>query len=279
MIAASFLLISVMAKIISPFGLWAQREKPIFPFSEPSHYALGISYFLVCLSVILNGWRLFVLMLGCVIIFILVKSLTLVIALLLCIACRVNIKILLGLLVMLPLFFIAPLDFTYYTSRLDFSSSTENLSSLVWIFGWQQAIHEASESLWLGSGFQQFSANANINDAAEKIEILTGSYPNTLDGGSMAAKMIGEWGVVGLICICFWMVRFLLSFIKLRKIARIHEANFHLVMAHAGVVSYAIEMLVRGIGYFSPGSYFLFVSIGIFIFGKNYPDKCLPRSI
>jgi hypothetical protein len=165
------------------------------------------------------------------------------------------------------------LNLTYYAERLNFSSETDNISTLVLLQGWQNAILNFQETRGLGVGFQQFGISGSIGDIAEKISALLGSYINLLDGGSTATKLIGEFGVFGIIAVLLFLRRAArcAAYIRAAQRLRPQARAVRTLFFYALIVTYCFELVLRGSGYFTPGA-LLMLSALISI----YRDRRLP---
>jgi len=226
-------------------------NKPLFPFTEPSHFALLFTPLLLYTCVVASGRRrLFVLLLGTLVALIL-QNLTLVVGLVVvtsvCLSRRV-----------LPLLLIAGLailqmDLSYYSDRLDFSGDIQNLSNLVYVQGWQLMYESLSQSNGWGLGFQQLGVQGSNTSASQIIfTLLGGDYANILDGGFTMSKVISEFGIFGLGLIGVYLVVAWSAWRTLR-LASQQPGSLHAldVFAYSVIVGYVVELLVRGTGYFT----------------------------
>jgi hypothetical protein len=147
------------------------------------------------------------------------------------------------------------LDLTYYAARLNLSSETDNISTLVLLQGWQNALLNLQETHGLGVGFQQFGVSGSIGSIAEKISTILGSYINLLDGGSTSTKLIGEFGIFGILAILLFLriaIRCGL-YIRGAQQMRPRSRDVRTIFFYAMIVSYCFELALRGSGYFTPG--------------------------
>lgn len=107
------------------------------------------------------------------------------------------------------------------------------------------------ESGWWGGGFQQFGMLGLDGELSDRLAALKLGDQNLYDGGSSAAKIIGElgfWGFVGLffyLLLCMRCIIFLRHGDRPRKTIDIFFA--------ACIVALLIELFVRGVRYFSTG--------------------------
>ncbi len=175
----------------------------------------------------------------------------------------IQVLALLGLLV--PIVLSQNLD--YYLARLDFSQDSQNLSSLVFLQGWQLMDESLHATHYVGRGFQQLGLVDSDSQATQLIYALIQDSLNLLDGGFTMSKLVCELGAAGialalaLIGVTWRATRTLrLAMASPRAAARIPAAR---VFAAAILVGYLIELLVRGVGYFSPSGLLMVSSLWI----------------
>ncbi|WP_338355673.1 hypothetical protein [uncultured Marinobacter sp.] len=242
---------------------------PVFPFSEPSHYALALGQIAVAYSFIGHPRRVLFLLLNLFLLAFFQPSLTLMVFSIMALwafLCRspdYRFWMVLGLL-LVPLALFALFTFnSYFASRAP-SLETDNLTALVFLQGWALAFANFSKNLLIGLGFQNLgSGTTELNTFSEAIYSLTGgSYLNLQDGGFLAAKVIAELGVFGILislayfvfCV-WWFFRarlFLRQFLNMSSRAD-SQLTGKLLIAAGLVFGYFVEFFFRGYGYFSPG--------------------------
>lgn len=181
------------------------------------------------------------------------------------------------------LFLLAPyvgVDVSYYESRLQFDESTSNLTALVYMQGWDDAYNALLKTNWFGLGFQNMGS-LEPGVYGEKIFKIVGVYKNRLDGGFLAAKIVGEFGVIGLLFVLFYMISLLMSILYCRKFFKAYQADreealeifsVSTVLGCSFIIVFLIEMFARGYGYFSPGM--LLVMVSVFLIVKK-EKNCL----
>jgi len=153
------------------------------------------------------------------------------------------------------------LDLSYYLSRLDFSGEAQNLSTVVYIQGWQLIPESLARSGGWGLGFQQLGRHGTDVPASDIIFALVGGYGNVLDGGFTFAKIISEFGVFGLLLIGLYLVIVWRSIRHLRYAAKGIENRACNTFAQCVIVSYLIELFIRGAGYFTGTAILLVASL------------------
>jgi hypothetical protein len=245
------------------FGGW---NKPIFPFTEPSHFAVTIGPYLLFTCVTCRTITRVAYICTAVLVTALLQSTTLaaivIVTTLLCLRLRYA---LIACALLAPV--IASLDLTYYLARLDFSEETSNLTSLVYLQGWQ-LIGEAWEtSSGIGIGFQQLGVFGTEVPAAQLIAAVLGSPDavlNLFDGGFTLAKLLCEFGIFGaaaLVTFAPVIWRATASLHRHAALARPSEPA--LLIACAFIVGSVFELALRGIGYFTPTGIMVFASLWI----------------
>jgi len=226
--------------------------KPVFPFTEPSHFVLiFMPFYLYTCVTARSGGRLLLLGLGLVLIFLL-ESLTLglgwLIVALVCMRGLVLPMLVVGALAVV----LTLLDLTYFLERLDFSDANQNLSTLVYLQGWELATEALSATRGWGEGFQQLGLQGTDSPTSQVIFLLIGSDANILDGGFTLAKLVGELGFLGIVIVASLLTASFRSVMALRESARQPGlAPAPLLFAHAVFAGFLVELLVRGTGYFT----------------------------
>ena len=256
----------------------------IFPYSEPSHFAaflvpvLALGFFLsgafgkiifgtALLSAAMFYPSLTMAVQGCLLLAIFVGShirrsfvLPLSIAAL--------------LIPIFPIFLdsLGQLDFFYFTDRLNFNE-TQNISSLVYLQGWNRALLSLQQTTGFGVGFQNLENLSIGMYGYDLIEIL-GVNKNLRDGGFIAAKLVGEFGLLGVGFIILYVLVFLKTIFevidyaaKLPKLTlaktptREEQIEYQRFIANILITFFIVELLIRGTSYFS---------LGVFLFWTGY---------
>ena len=260
-----YLLLAILA-LLSVAGLAppssADWRKPVFPFSEPSMFALAFIPLAMNVCVVAKtSWRtaFLLLTLTCAA---LAQSLTLVVgcALVALASMRWRPLIFIGLLVGV---IAAQLDLTYYAIRLDFSGEEPNFTTLVYVQGWEMILESLQRSSGLGIGFQQLGVHGTDVPAAQLLRTMRdGDDLNTLDGGFVFAKLASDFGVFGILAAVAYLFLALRSLVLLRSAACGKAPMIPaLTFAHSCVLSYSVEFFVRGSGYFTGGSLLLMAAL------------------
>lgn len=139
----------------------------------------------------------------------------------------------------------------YVASRLVFDEDNKNLSNLVYLQGAESAYTSFLSSNGVGVGFQNMG-NQEPGYFTELIRsVNNGGDLNRLDGSFLAAKIITEFGLLG-IMFCLMVI---INFLRVCNIvwsgSYPNSLLFVLYAASSGQIM--IEFFVRGYGYFSPG--------------------------
>lgn len=237
-------------------------SKPIFPYPEPSHMALffGPVVGYLVISSKTSKKRLFFLMAG-VVVALLVKNMTLLVTMLVLAVFVYNLYVIPILLIGgAGIYFFA--DIEYFLSRLDFKNmqSTNNLSTLVYAKGFQLMEEGLRMSDGLGIGFQQLGfvdVRTEIGDYL--IKVLDGLELNSRDGGFTAAKLVAEFGIVGILVIATYLYYLVKQWFCFKKLS-LNSISAQDALFYASIITIFSEIFFRGIGYFT-ATMFLFFSV------------------
>ena len=238
-------------------------SKPVIIFSEPSHFALALLPLLLFRTAIAKRSTQILLIGIALAMAAVLQSLTMIAGIL--IVSSVLLRKRLLLLLLIPVAAAAStLDLSYYAERLQFSSDTDNLSTLVFLQGWENALLNFQETHGLGVGFQQFGVAGSTGEIAQKIfRLLNGATLSLLDGGTTASKLIGEFGVGGILVIIAYVAAAFRSILYVRRMQRLPPSmrDVRRIFFCCLIASYTFELFIRGVGYFSPGGFLAVVSL------------------
>jgi hypothetical protein len=248
---------------LQPFT--SRFPKPLFPFAEPSHFALVLAPVLMFVCVTATLAHRAALIAAVAIQALLLQSLTLlVVCALVALAC-LRVRHLLPLLGLVAVALLAS-DASYYAERLDFSEGAQNLSSLVYLQGWQLVEESWEGTGGSGVGFQQLGLAGTRAAAAEVIRVFVNDDVNILDGGFTLAKLLGEFGYLGVAVLLAYLTAAIGAFGLLRRFAVANLWNPTLdVFCASCLVAYLVELLVRGAGYFTPSGLLLLSSLWLWL--------------
>jgi hypothetical protein len=261
---------------VQPIGPQASSRSVVI-FSEPSHYSLAyLPILLFCVSIAKRTAQL-ILIGTSLALALALQSLTMVAGLLIVTALLLR-PIPLVLMAILVGAGSLALDLSYYASRLAFTSDSTNLSTLVFMQGWENAILNFRETHGFGVGFQQFGIAGSVGDVADRILAILGDPLSLLDGGSTAPKLIGEFGVFGVVGLALFVRMAVRAglFIRASQLQPVGARDSTRLFFCCFIVTYLVELFVRGTGYFSSGGFLAVVGfIGLAHAGKKHsPEKC-----
>lgn len=260
-VRAGFVGFAVLGALrIQPPGtsLALSLEKSVFPFPEPSHFAIAFAPLLIQACASSTSWRRLMwigigLLMGAGL-----QNLTLVIATLLAAALTLPLwQIAAGSAAALPA--LAVVDLSYYTDRLDFTLRSTSYSSLIYRQGWELASDALQRTYGWGIGFQQLGIVPFTSPSADMLHVYLGVDSNLFDGGFTAAKILSEFGAFGILLMIFYLMFVLRCAMNLRSIV-INRRSSDLplkVFCYSVVCGSTIEVFVRGVGYFSGTSLML----------------------
>ncbi|ANE76661.1 hypothetical protein CTB91_01350 [Dickeya solani] len=260
--------ISVIHRI--DIGSYVAKPKAVFPFSEESHYALTVGIFVCASGILMKNRERVVLLANLLLQALIFPSLTLLVFCMMAVfifwmARRITLMLTIIVVLVASVYFMLTYfsdlpAIAYFGSRLTISDDTDNLTTLVFLQGLDDAKNALLESHGLGLGLQMAGTNG-VGQYGYVIQSLAGSDFNRNDGGFLASKIVSEFGAVGLLL----SVGYLFILKKaVNTINRIRDntdmESTLLKIAMAVVIAYAVEFFLRGYGYFSPGL-FLFVTM------------------
>lgn len=236
-------------------------EKPVFPFSEPSHFAIISLPFLIFTCTLVTPTKRALCLVAAAVVAASLQNLTLFVSCavtaLLCLPLR---YIVVAAAIATPILLTA--DITYYLSRVEFSADSQNLSALVYMQGWQLLLESLENTHGFGLGFQQLGVAGTDVEASDLILALFHDHLNLLDGGFTLSKIGSELGVIGLGLIAAFSFLAIRAGLLLRSIAlRKSKAPAAVVLAASVITGYTVELVIRGVGYFTPSGLFLIASL------------------
>jgi hypothetical protein len=152
------------------------------------------------------------------------------------------------------------------------------MSTLAVLNEWHGAIMNSLNTKGLGIGFQQTGIHGFQSYISGLIYLQTYS---DLNGASpwnikfetfiIAPKLISEFGILGILAICFYLRYFIDSFIYLSKSVnnKITSSCYLDILFHSIYILFFISLFVRGTGYFSVSTLFFFSSVIYLFFLKS----------
>jgi len=188
---------SFLAQLIPPLALFAQLSKHI--------YARGLAILLLMVFVLLSSSltmivlsTISILLVGCMYI----RNL-------------LNLKVS-GLLIICPLIGFAIFVFLnpetikafspYIYYRIEFlygSNATLNYSGLLFFQTWLDSMHSLKQSIGMGVGINQAGCFPRVSGDILELASRRGLIHQYMDGNVMMAKVIYEWGVIGILFFTF----------------------------------------------------------------------------
>jgi len=292
-----FLTILVLIKfaIFSPF--YNNGARSLIIFEEPSFFALACLPFFLFKLIVSNSFMRLLLLLLLIFLAIALRSTTLLVGVGFCFLLLYSSIItkktmfywflfLVTLLLIYITFFHSHLSdlnpIRYMFVRIfDFFkpvSIETNMSSLSALKDWHEAFMNSLNTKGLGIGFQQTGIHGFQSYISGLIYLQTYS---DLNGASpwnikfetfiIAPKLISEFGILGILAICFYLRYFIDSFIYLSKSVnnKITSSCYLDILFHSIYILFFISLFVRGTGYFSVSTLFFFSSVIYLFFLKS----------
>ncbi|MCT7487107.1 hypothetical protein N5T98_10760 [Aliarcobacter cryaerophilus] len=243
--------------VISCINYYLTASKNMILFMEPSHYALILLP--ITLFVYLQSARRISILLIPMSIALMIQNLTLLVGLIcfLTFQERKNLTIKITFILLLFALVASFYDFSYFLTRLNFTENVSNLSTLVFLSGWEDAFINFKETYGLGLGINQLGIIGEHGEFREILKSLGMPQLNLLDGGTTGSKIISECGIVGLIFLLYYF-RLLYFSSKFIKIKNLSNKDYLMI---SFVITAFFELFLRGVGYFSPTMFMLLVSI------------------
>lgn len=248
------------------------RTKGVFPFGEVSHFALYVGpFFILTFFYLQKKYARWFLLLATFFFAICIESTTLIIYVFLVLLLYIRFSVL-SFFIFLPVLLgliLYLLTNEYFSSRFLLSADSINLTALVYLQGITDAVLALKNTFGIGLGFQMLGYQ-EPSEISQQIAYVLGDEEgmlNRFDGGFLAAKLIAEFGVLGIGIVVGYLYLFVKVYFKLKKHLN-KDYSFSRFYLFSLVFIYAIfvEFFVRGVGYFSP-SLFLFL-VALFIY-KN----------
>jgi hypothetical protein len=256
----------------------------IFPFVEPSHFALV--YGMIGIPLIVDkSFKLNIFVLANYLFFsITLPSTTLslffILTLILFIIKKENkLQNIFGITIFLLIiifFFKSYLNISYFESRLgtgNFETDDAfNWTRMVYLQGWELMMVNLLSTNFLGLGYQMMgSAQTATGDISKAIFEFSGQFgKNIADGSFIMSKLVSEFGIIG-IFITFIYIKFIFNFFLnfnkkyLKVITEKDLIKKELlqkdIFCNVIILSFSINFVFRGINYFTPQSILLVAAI------------------
>jgi hypothetical protein len=255
----------------------------VVPFAEPSHFALFSGGFFIALFVLTKNSAIRIgVISGAFLLAVSFPNMTMLVSVFLMLSLIIKIRpvhfvfAVLGLTAVTSMAAFNP----YFSDRLKISDvRNANLSVLVYLQGATDAYNAIINTHGIGLGYQMLGTQPPSRISAKIAEKL-GSKDATLnreDGGFLAAKIVAEFGFLGVIFVSIYMFIFFRSFFFLRKVmdgsAKRYDTKF--IFANVILFGFVTELFIRGYGYFSPGVFLFFMAMIYFL--RNAKDEKLTR--
>lgn len=242
-----------------------QNPKAVFPFSEPSHFALYYGLFCTAFYAINHKSRnRFIPVVSIMIFGLYVQNLTILVYLILVLLLELNLNV--RALITVSVAFLMIIMYVsgaeYFMERMVLSSDSQNLSALVYLQGLDDAYNALINTDFRGLGLQMLGTQ-EPSTVASQISFVLGKEGevNRTDGSFLAAKVVAELGIAGILLVLMYLRYFFKALLSLRSV--IHGSQLcepvSAVLSGAVLYSFSVEMFVRGYGYFSPGLFLLMV--------------------
>ncbi len=270
-----YFFIIILSFFFTPFTSY--YKQPVFPYNEPSHFSLFFAPIL-CYNILISSRqkRIILIAVG-VVLALIIKNLTLL-ASILVISIFVYSVYALPLITLGSLMIFYFVNIQYFVDRLDFSGESTNLSTLVYMKGFELMKEAMFKSNGLGIGFQQLGYVELTTPSREMIMEIQGGDLNSKDGGFLAVKLITELGVIGVLMIILYLKLFISKWFKFRKI-NMNEMSAVQLIFYSSLITFFVQLFIRGLGYFTPSVFLFIVSILLIKKEKNCINTSMQNEI
>lgn len=278
-------LIFLRFSILSPF--YYKTNIYLTIYAEPSHFVMSILpfifYFFISQKSHYNRTFIFLFFL---LISLSVKSAMLLVSILFFGLFNLSRKSILLILIFLVvsiifLFLIgSSFDFSYFIDRFSLDanllSSKPNISVLVYLANYHESYLNLIKTFFLGIGFQQFGFVGETSYFREIIYDHSGyfAYTSNKDASFLMGKILSEFGIIGLFFLFFYYKNSLLSFILIQQKNKIKKYYELKLFFSSCILTYLVELFIRGAGYFTVGTFLFFTGIFglnlLYKYEKNY---------
>jgi len=278
-----FLLISLLAL----FGYSPLQEggKAILFYTEPSHFVLD--FLPLLLYVVIRSsmkYKIFFLLIGFELA-LLMPSITLLVGVVLVALWMLNSRDVLWVLVgFIALYFLDSLAFhdlfvqnissnfaQYAGNTTDYikgrvltqEMEVVNLSKLVYLSGFERAYLNLVDYFGFGVGFQQLGFIGRWGSHMTTLNSIMGRPFGLIEGGTVAAKLISEFGMVGmflLACYLFFSIKKAL-WLRAVSLKELDYENVQKIFFLSCYITFFIDLFVRGVGYFTSTGFVFFASL------------------
>ena len=233
-------------------------SKPFFPFAEPSHFGLAFTPIVLFLCLLLKGWVRFLPALVLGLMGLVTPNTIMLLGIIVVVLLRPPLAIVFSIFAGVLLLTSSHLLPGYFTHRIQ--HCFKNHTCLVYLQGWEIMLSSLLDTFGLGHGFQNLAA-AERGPIAERIAKYGHKiYLNRQDGGFLAVKLVGEFGVFGiaLVLAATWLI----ARSAWDLMTRLHQKVGAIdALYHALIVGFVLELWFRGLGYFSPGVVLFFAAL------------------
>jgi hypothetical protein len=150
------------------------------------------------------------------------------------------------------------LNLNYFTQRmLSLDKISNNLSGNVYMSGWSRALINTINTYGIGLGFQQLGYLGVIDEYLAYISLSNSPFGFN-DGGCAAAKLISEFGIFAIIALISYLNGCLSSFKRVRSICVTNNLKDLRFLMDIFYLSFLVPLFLRSFGYFTP-LFFIFL--------------------
>jgi hypothetical protein len=146
----------------------------------------------------------------------------------------------------------------FITDRLFLSAESKNLSTLVFLSGYERAYLTIFEWSYIGVGFQQMGMVGPLGSIQSSIESIVGTTMNLLDGSTLFSKIVTEFGVFGIVVVLAYLLK---CWVILRRLGSLDENPPTELFYTICFLGFFIMFFIRGAAYFSPSTFLFIIAL------------------
>lgn len=146
-----------------------------------------------------------------------------------------------------------------------YSTDTTNMSSMVYIKGWQDGWGNILRTYGLGLGFNMMGCSPlPLTDMFYLLQDSGGLELNNTDGSFLLAKLMSEFGVFGVLLFGYLCLYFIVQAISIKKCSNGKISDSHLIQLYL-IFSFLMIAMIRTTGYFHSSVFIVAIALSSLI--------------
>lgn len=268
----SLLMLFLGLSVCLYWSFFDHTAKEMFFFTEPSHYSVVSSPFIVYYIISSNKFKAFMFSMILLLVAAFVENMTLLLPVAIAVFILDKRIFIISTLIFLALITVVGTGFgNYILDRYSgvTSGDNQNISSLVYLQGWDYIISSIKQFNGFGIGFQQLGEIRINSDSQDILEYM--GYPlNQNDGAFLFSKFFVEFGWIGLFVVLITLFEILVFSFKISKFR--NENQYLNIFIGTTYLSFIIPLFVRNSSYFNAA---IFIFIAAFFSKMIQEFKCI----